>query len=96
MVAAKQAQNILEIGTAYGYSTVWMARALPPGGKILTIDPDRGRTPIAQSFFKQAGVDSRIDIRNQPALEVLPTLPKTTLMSFSSTRSRKNTATTCV
>ena len=76
VVAAKQAENILEIGTAYGYSTVWMARALRPGGKILTIDPDRDRTAIAQRYFKQAGVDGRIDIRNQPALEVLPSLPK--------------------
>lgn len=75
-VCAKQAENILEIGTAYGYSTAWMARALRPGGKIVTIDPDRDRTAIAQSFFKRAGLEDRIEVRNQPALEVLPTLPK--------------------
>jgi caffeoyl-CoA O-methyltransferase len=71
LVAAKQAQQILELGTAYGYSTTWMARALRPGGRILTIDPDRERTRIAQGFFERAGVAERIDVRNAPALEVL-------------------------
>jgi predicted O-methyltransferase YrrM len=76
LVASKQANNVLEIGTAYGYSTVWMARGLSTQGKLLTIDPDTERTAIAQSFFKRAGVQDRITIRNAPALAVLPTLPK--------------------
>lgn len=76
LVAAMQPKEILEIGTAYGYSTLWMARALGPGGHILTIDPDKERTDIASSFFERAGVADRIEIRNQPALDVLPRLPK--------------------
>jgi predicted O-methyltransferase YrrM len=76
LVASKQANNVLEIGTAYGYSTVWMARGLAAQGKLLTIDPDTTRTAIAQSYFKRAGVLDRIAIRNAPALDVLPTLPK--------------------
>jgi len=76
LVSALQPQNILEIGTAYGYSTLWMARAQGPRGKILTIDPDRERTALASGFFQRAGVAKQIEIVNRPALDVLPTLPK--------------------
>ena len=76
LVRATQAQRILEIGTAYGHSTLWMARAQPAEGKIITIDPDRECTAIASGFFKRAGVADRIEIVNQPALEVLPTFDK--------------------
>ncbi|HEV2038052.1 MAG TPA: O-methyltransferase [Candidatus Eremiobacteraceae bacterium] len=76
LVTATQPQNILEIGTAYGYSTLWMARAQGTSGRILTIDPDRERTAIAAKFFGRAAVADRIQIVNRPALEVLPTLPK--------------------
>ena len=76
LVSALQPQNILEIGTAYGYSTLWMARAQGPKGKILTIDPDRERTTLASRFFQRAGVAKQIDIVNRPALDVLPTLAK--------------------
>ncbi|MDQ6767885.1 MAG: O-methyltransferase [Candidatus Eremiobacteraeota bacterium] len=76
LVTATQPQNILEIGTAYGYSTLWMARAQGTNGRILTIDPDRERTAIAAEFFGRAAVADRIKIVNRPALEVLPTLPK--------------------
>jgi predicted O-methyltransferase YrrM len=76
LVAATQAANVVEIGTAYGYSTVWMARALPAQGKILTIDPDMARTAIATDFFRRAGVADRIEVRNARALDILPTLAR--------------------
>ncbi len=76
LVSALRADNILEIGTAYGYSTLWMARAQGATGKIITIDPDRTRTAIASAFFARAGVGARVEIVNRPALEVLPGLPK--------------------
>jgi caffeoyl-CoA O-methyltransferase len=76
LVAAKRAEQVLELGTAFGYSTLWMARALPPGGRVVTIDPDRERTRIARGFFERAGVAEQIDIRNAPALEVLRELPE--------------------
>ena len=76
LVAAKSAQRVLELGTAYGYSTVWMAKALAPGGRIVTIDPDRERTQIAHGFFQRAGVADKIEIRNAPALDVLAELPE--------------------
>ena len=66
------AGSILELGTAYGYSALCMARAQPETGRIWTIDPDRRRTAIARSFFERAGVAERIEIIEQPALEVLP------------------------
>jgi caffeoyl-CoA O-methyltransferase len=79
LVHAMQANRILEIGTAYGYSTLWMALALPPAGRIWTIDPDRERTEIANGFLKRAGKDDAVDIINQPALDVLKTFPQRNL-----------------
>jgi caffeoyl-CoA O-methyltransferase len=76
MVSSMLAGNILEIGTAYGCSTLWMARAQPETGRIWTIDPDSARTDIARSFFERAGVADRIEIMNQPALDVMRKLPK--------------------
>ncbi|MGH7683816.1 MAG: O-methyltransferase, partial [Vulcanimicrobiaceae bacterium] len=71
LVHCMQANRILEIGTAYGYSTLWMALAMPQMWHLWTIDPDRERTAIARSFFERAGVMDKIDITNQPAVEVL-------------------------
>jgi predicted O-methyltransferase YrrM len=71
LVHAMMANRILEIGTAYGYSTLWMALALPPAGHIWTIDPDAERTEVARSYLTRAGVADKVDIINQPALEVL-------------------------
>jgi caffeoyl-CoA O-methyltransferase len=71
IVHAMQANRILEIGTAYGYSTLWMAMAQPSIGKIWTIEPDREMTDVAQGYFKRAGEDDYIEIFNSPALEWL-------------------------
>lgn len=79
LVAAMQANRILEIGTAYGYSTLWMALAQPRMGRIWTIDPDTHRTDIALSYFKRAGEDDFIEIFNTPALELLENFPQRNL-----------------
>jgi predicted O-methyltransferase YrrM len=79
IVHAMQANRILEIGTAYGYSTLWMALALPPAGRIWTIDPDRERTTVAVDYLRRAGKADAVDVINQPALEVLPTFPQRNL-----------------
>jgi len=76
LVHAMQANRILEIGTAYGYSTLWMALAQPPAGRIWTIDPDRERTAIALDFLRRAGKKDAVEIINAPALDVLPTFPQ--------------------
>ncbi len=75
LVHAMQANRILEIGTACGYSTLWMALAMPPAGRIWTIDPDTGRTAVALEFLRRAGKFDQVNVMNQPALEVLPTFP---------------------
>ena len=63
-------RRIVEVGTAIGYSTLWMALAQPSDGRIVTIDPDRGRTDRARGFWRDAGIaDARIDVVNAPALE---------------------------
>jgi len=79
VVSAMQANRILEIGTAYGYSTLWMALAQPRMGKIWTIDPNTQRTHVALSYFKRAGEDDFIEIFNTPALELLENFPQRNL-----------------
>lgn len=62
--------RVLEVGTAIGYSTLWMALALSPDGTIVTIDPDRERTDRARRFWREAGLpDARITVVNEPALD---------------------------
>jgi len=79
LVHMMQANRILEIGTGYGYSTLWMALAQPPVGKIWTIDPDVERTSVAASYFQRAGEDDYIEIINTPALELLENFPQRNL-----------------
>jgi predicted O-methyltransferase YrrM len=63
-------RRIVEVGTAIGYSTLWLALAQPAGGRIVTIDPDRDRTDRARGFWRQAGIDDdRIQVVNAPALD---------------------------
>jgi len=71
IVHMMQANRILEIGTGYGYSTLWMALAQPPLGRIWTIDPNSERTAVALSYFRRAGEDDFITIFNQDTLELL-------------------------
>ena len=69
-VLAAGRQRIVEVGTAFGYSTLWMALGAAPDATIATIDPDRGRTDRARGWWREAGVaDERIVVVNRPALE---------------------------
>ena len=62
--------RILEVGTAYGYSTLWMALGQPPGGRIVTIDPDAARTALARGWWRDAGIpDAQITVVTAPALD---------------------------
>ena len=66
------ARRIVEVGTAYGYSTLWMALGQPADGTIVTIDPDRERTDLARGWWREAGIaDERITVVNAPALDAL-------------------------
>jgi caffeoyl-CoA O-methyltransferase len=69
-ILASGRRRIAEVGTAIGYSTLWMALAQPTEGTIVTIDPDEGRTTRARGFWRAAGVrDGRIEVVSAPALE---------------------------
>lgn len=68
------AQNALEIGTLAGYSGIWIARALAPGGTLHTIEIDPGHADFAQRAFQDAGVADRVRIHRGAALDILPDL----------------------
>lgn len=69
-----QARSILEIGSLGGYSTIWMARALPVGGKLITLEIDPKHAAVTQANLKTAGVADLVELRLGPALETLPKL----------------------
>jgi predicted O-methyltransferase YrrM len=69
-----QARRVLEVGTATGYSALWLARALPADGRVVTIDVDAERIAQARAFWTQAGVSERVETVCGPALAMLPTL----------------------
>ena len=63
-------RRIVEVGTAYGFSTLWLALGQPPDGTIVTIDPDRERTDLARSWWRKAGIpDERITVVSAKALD---------------------------
>lgn len=74
LVMAVAPKRVLEIGTAIGFSTLWMAGAMPQGARIDTIDPDRSRTDRARRYWLRAGVTDKVRVINEPALRVLPRL----------------------
>ncbi|MGW2619513.1 O-methyltransferase [Streptomyces sp. NPDC001500] len=63
LVGLTGASRVLEIGTFTGYSTLCMARALPPGGRVVTCDISERWTRIAQRYWERAGVSDRIELR---------------------------------
>jgi predicted O-methyltransferase YrrM len=75
IVTAMQANRILEVGTGYGYATLWMALAQPAAGRIWTIDPNVGRTDVAREYFRRASEDDYIEVFNTPAIELLENFP---------------------
>lgn len=66
------ARQILEIGTLGGYSTIWMARALPRGGRLVTLEADSRHAELARRNIEAAGVGPLVDIRLGTALDTLP------------------------
>jgi predicted O-methyltransferase YrrM len=67
-------QRVLEIGTLGGYSTIWMARALPQGGRIVTLECNPKHADVARKNLEDAGLLDRVDLRVGPALDTLPQL----------------------
>jgi predicted O-methyltransferase YrrM len=68
------ARRILEIGTLGGYSTIWMGRALPPNGKLITLEFDPKHAAVAKSNIERAGLSEIVDVRVGAALDSLPVI----------------------
>lgn len=68
------AKRILEIGTLGGYSTLWLARALPDGGKVITLEYEPNHAEIAAQNIRRAGLEHKVTLRVGAALDTLPTL----------------------
>jgi predicted O-methyltransferase YrrM len=74
LARAQQARNILELGTLGGYSTIWLARALPAGGRLTSLEVDPKHAEVAQANIARAGLASVVEIRLGRALDTLPQL----------------------
>src|SRR4051812_28010867 len=68
----KAARNILEVGTLGAYSTIWLARALPQGGSLITLEVDPKHAEVAKSNLDRAGLSSVVEVRLGRAIESLP------------------------
>jgi caffeoyl-CoA O-methyltransferase len=71
LLATVGARRVLEVGTLGGYSAIWMARALPPGGHLTTLEVDPERAAFARRFFARAGLEGVVDVRVGDARETL-------------------------
>ena len=76
LVQMTRAKRVLEIGLLGGYSTIWMARALPRGGRIVSLEFSPKHADVARANLRRAGLLRRVDVRVGPALESLPVLAK--------------------
>ena len=74
MIRISGARRVLELGTLGGYSTIWMARALPSDGQLITLELESKHADIARANLDAAGVLNRVDIRVGPAIETLRAL----------------------
>ena len=74
LAAACNARNILEIGALGGYSGIWLARALPAGGRLITLEINPEHAAIVRNSFEKVGVSDRAEVRVGKALDLLPHL----------------------
>jgi predicted O-methyltransferase YrrM len=82
LVKIAGARTVLEIGTLGGYSTSWIARALPSGGKVVSLELEEQHAAVARRNLARAGVGDRVEIRVGPALDSLRKLPNDPLAPF--------------
>jgi predicted O-methyltransferase YrrM len=76
------ARSILEIGTLGGYSTIWLARALPAGGRLVTLESDPKHAAVARGNFARAGLSGTIELLEGRALNTLPRMASERLGPF--------------
>lgn len=74
LAAAHGARNILEIGTLAGYSTIWLARALPAAGRLITLEYAPQHADVARANIARAGLAAQVEVRVGAALDTLPQL----------------------
>lgn len=77
LVRLTGAHSVLEVGTLGGYSTIWLARGLPPGGRVVTLELDPAHAEVARSNLDRAGLSAVVDIRVGPAAQTLAELTGT-------------------
>ncbi len=82
LARAVGAKRILEVGTLGGYSTIWLARALPKGGKLITLEVDRKHADVARTNFERAGLSDVIELRLGNAIDLLPKIAAEKLGPF--------------
>jgi predicted O-methyltransferase YrrM len=70
------ARRILEIGTLGAYSTIWLARGLPPDGQLVTLEADARHAEVARANIARAGLSAIVDVRLGRAVDTLPSLVK--------------------
>lgn len=74
LARTQKARTILEIGTLGGYSTIWLARALPVGGRLITLEAEPRHAAVAQANIARAGLAEVVEVRLGQALDLLPQL----------------------
>jgi predicted O-methyltransferase YrrM len=74
LARAQRARMILEVGSLGGYSTTWLARALPPGGRMVTLELDPRHAQVATANLARAGLDDVVEVRVAPAATSLAAL----------------------
>ena len=75
LVRLAGATRVLELGTLFGYSGIWMARELPPGGRLDTVERVTLHADAAEHWFERAGLADRVTVHRGAALDVIATLP---------------------
>ena len=74
LLTSISARRVLEVGTLGGYSAICMARALPPGGRLLSVEINEQHASFARRYIDRAGLSDRVEVRVGRALDVLPSL----------------------
>ena len=74
LLGAIGAKKVIELGTLGGYSAIWMARALPSDGRLVTLELEMERAELARRFIRRAGLEDRVEVRVGVALELLEVL----------------------
>ena len=85
LAASIGAERILEIGTLGGYSAIWMARALPPDGRLISLEFDARHAEVARANLEQAGVGDQVEIWIGAALDLLPKVAAASIGPFDLT-----------